>query len=319
MKQNLQKNYWVVRMGQGNKYAKDGRENDIVAVGWNELDLDLSNYRSLDRRAFAEEVGKLLKKVYTNSSDRYIFSTVGQLHKFLSLIKEGDVVITPDKNRQYNIGEISGDYYYADPDDIIPYRHRRNIKWLKTVDKKDVSKSLAGSLGAIMTTFNVSKHSDEIETILASDTGYLKPVYVEDVKGFGLEANLEDFLVYSWRKTSLGKIYDIYNEDTENDGQQFVTDVGRIDILAKSKNGKTWLVIELKKGRTSDRVVGQLLRYMGYVREHLSREEEDVRGLIIAGEENERIRYAMKDLENVEFMTYKVDFKLVKHKYKKAR
>jgi len=37
-----------------------------------------------------------------------------------------------------------------------------------------------------------------------------------------------------------------------------------IDILAVSKDQKELLVVELKKGRASDVVVGQIQRYMGF-------------------------------------------------------
>jgi len=41
------------------------------------------------------------------------------------------------------------------------------------------------------------------------------------------------------------------------------TNAGTIDILAISNDRKKLLVVELKRGRVSDVVVGQLLRYMG--------------------------------------------------------
>ena len=40
------------------------------------------------------------------------------------------------------------------------------------------------------------------------------------------------------------------------------SDTGPIDILAISKDKKTLLVVELKKGRVSDNVVGQIQRYI---------------------------------------------------------
>jgi hypothetical protein len=43
-----------------------------------------------------------------------------------------------------------------------------------------------------------------------------------------------------------------------------------IDILAISKDKTELLVVELKKGRASDMVVGQIQRYMGYVLEELA-------------------------------------------------
>jgi restriction system protein len=49
----------------------------------------------------------------------------------------------------------------------------------------------------------------------------------------------------------------------------------------KTKCGRRYLVIELKKGRSSDVVVGQILRYMGFIKNELAVNGESVRGIII--------------------------------------
>ena len=95
-------------------------------------------------------------------------------------------------------------------------------------------------------------------------------------------------------------------------GQQYPSDTGNIDILAVSKDKKELLVVELKKGRVSDVVVGQVQRYMGYAKEELAEEGQAVRGVIIAFEDDVRIRRALLVAPNIDFYTYKVHFKLEK-------
>ena len=124
------------------------------------------------------------------------------------------------------------------------------------------------------------------------------------------EKHLEDFLVANWSQTPLGKKYDIY-KDEENFGQQFPTDTGPIDILAISKDNKEVLVVELKKGRASDSVVGQIQRYMGYVTEFVAEEYQVVKGVIIALEEDQRIKFALKVAPNIDFYRYQVKFDLI--------
>ena len=80
-----------------------------------------------------------------------------------------------------------------------------------------------------------------------------------------------------------------------------------------SKDKKELLVVELKKGRASDSVVGQIQRYMGYVQEELSEEGQTVKGLIIALEDDLRIRRALAVTSKIEFYRYKVSFNLYKH------
>jgi len=119
-------------------------------------------------------------------------------------------------------------------------------------------------------------------------------------------------LVKNWKNTSLGKQYDIYELDGVLVGQQFPSDTGPLDILAISKDRNTFLVVELKKGRVSDNVVGQIQRYMGYVKEDLAEPHQEVKGIIIGSEDDVRIRRALSVTTNIEFYKYKVNFKLTK-------
>lgn len=126
------------------------------------------------------------------------------------------------------------------------------------------------------------------------------------------QAHLEEFLVRNWTQTELGRDYDIYQENGELVGQQYQTDTGPLDILAISKDKKTLLVVELKKGRASDVVVGQALRYMGYVQDELAEEAQSVRGVIIALEDDQRIRRALTMVPSIDFYRYQVSFKLMR-------
>ena len=127
-----------------------------------------------------------------------------------------------------------------------------------------------------------------------------------------MEKHLEDFLVQNWAQTELGKTYDIFEEDGERVGQQYPSDTGPLDILAIGKDKKSLLVVELKKGRVSDVVVGQVLRYMGFVQEVLAVEGQSVSGVIIALDDDQRIRRALAMVPSVAFYRYLISFKLIK-------
>ena len=86
-----------------------------------------------------------------------------------------------------------------------------------------------------------------------------------------------------------------------------------MDILAISKDKKTLLVVELKRGRASDHVVGQILRYMSYVQEMLCDEGQSVKGAIIALEDDKKLRRAISMVNGVSFFRYKISFKLVRN------
>ena len=162
---------------------------------------------------------------------------------------------------------------------------------------------------------NISKHAEEIEGFLAGNAPpklIATDKLVEDPSVFALESHLEEFLVQNWSSTELGKSYDIFEEEGEAAGQQYPTDTGPIDILAVSKDGKELLVVELKKGRASDAVVGQIQRYMGYVLDELAEPDQTVRGCIVALEDDLRLRRALRATTNIDFYRYQVSFKLFK-------
>ena len=93
-------------------------------------------------------------------------------------------------------------------------------------------------------------------------------------------------------------------------GYEFVTPVGRIDLLARHKRDPRWLVIELKREKSSDAVVGQVLRYMGWVKRHLVEGGETVEGLVVATEGDPQLHYALDVVPSVSFKSYEVEFRL---------
>jgi len=151
--------------------------------------------------------------------------------------------------------------------------------------------------------------SDEDEMLMKD----VKEYGVEDVYNFGMEKHLEDFLIANWDKTEIGKSYDLIYEEGDLVSQQFPTDIGPIDILARHKTDGTYLVIELKKGRSSDSVVGQILRYIAWVRKELASGKE-LKGLVIVPEVDKKLELSLSDQKNIGLKIYKIDFKLMEYK-----
>ncbi|MFY9619598.1 MAG: endonuclease NucS domain-containing protein [Pyrinomonadaceae bacterium] len=133
----------------------------------------------------------------------------------------------------------------------------------------------------------------------------------ESVVEFGLEKNLEEFIVANFESVFGGRLRIYQDPDTGAYGQQYQTAIGVIDILAVDAKTKSFVVIELKKGRSSDDVVGQILRYMGWVKEHLCKANQSVRGLIICKEPDPRLSSAIKMTQRIDVKYYSVSFKLL--------
>lgn len=127
---------------------------------------------------------------------------------------------------------------------------------------------------------------------------------------FAMEKYLEEFIETNFNKIAFGAKLELYQHE-ESSGRQYPTPIGNIDLLAVDKEKKEFVVIELKKGRSSDVVTGQILRYMGWVKENLAK-DHNVRGIIIVKEKDERLQYALKMIPTVSLFIYNVSFDLKK-------
>ena len=181
-----------------------------------------------------------------------------------------------------------------------------------SITERDDWKSQADALGFNFHTFDGDPYWDESACYQFS----LKQIEddIEDPSVFALEEHLQSFLIRNWDNTLLGKNYKIFEEEGQSIGVEYQTDNGYIDILAISNDKKVLLVIELKRGRASDRVVGQILNYMGYISSEVAESDQTVRGCIIALEDDQRIRNALRIVDNIEFYKYEINFNLSKVK-----
>jgi len=128
---------------------------------------------------------------------------------------------------------------------------------------------------------------------------------------FGLEKYLHEFLTDNWDATELSHEWNLLEEDGEIVGSRYYTgEIGEIDLLAKHKRDNKWLVIELKKNQTSDSTVGQILRYMSWVRRNLASDGGKVKGLVICHKIDKNLQYALDVQTDVNCMTYQINFTL---------
>jgi endonuclease len=126
---------------------------------------------------------------------------------------------------------------------------------------------------------------------------------------FGLEHQLRDFLAQNLGAIKInGQRLTLYVSPTGEDGIEFRTAVGPIDILARDSSG-AFYVFELKRGRTPDHTIGQVTRYMGWVSQTIGR-EKPVYGVIVAKQISNTLRYAVCVLPAVSLFEYEVSFSL---------
>jgi restriction system protein len=237
----------------------------------------------------------------------------GALWSLCHDMSENDIIFAPNPEGDFCIGRVTGPYFY-EPKGPLP--HRRPVEWTgQIISKIDMSEDFQRSTKGPLSNIDIDRYKNEIEMIL---NGTSRPQLIaansdiEDPLVFGLEKHLEDFLVANWASTEFGKTHRLWEEDGEIVGQQFPSDTGPMDLLAISNDDKEILVIELKKGKASDVVVGQIQRYMGYVIEALADEGQSVRGAIVALNDDLRLRRALSVANNIDFYRYSVSFEMKK-------
>lgn len=306
------KSYYRIMLGRKSVFANNCRDGGFIGASFR-VEEDLTGQLPDNFRDFNHVwIPKLIEQ--TPGTTKIAAGLAGgALHTIAKGIHVSDVILSPNGQGGYMVGEVVGDYEYHPNTDL---QHRRSVRWFdRVIDRQEMSDALRNSTGSIGTVSNVTKYAAELENLIG---GMSLPALVatdadvEDPAVFALEKHLEDFLVSNWSNTELGKDYDIYEIDGDLVGQQFPSDTGPIDILAISKDKIELLVVELKRGRASDVVVGQIQRYMGYVLQELAEPNQKVKGVIIALEDDIRIRRALAVTNNIEFYRYQVSFRLFK-------
>lgn len=298
------------------------RNNGILSIGWTGLG-DVSKY-SLDQ----------LKEV-TKAHAAHM------LHKFYHAIKVGDQIVARyGRNCIVGVGTVTRTAYY-EPEKLRPifeelghpkhaYPHHIEVEWdpewLESDDIWDCGRQVFGfqTLHSISTEKLENlleedewdeEETDDSETEYDEFNDEISPGKVEIV----LEKYLEDFIVSNFDHI-FGQELTLYTDEDGNPiGQQFDTmEVGRIDLLCIDNATNDFVVIELKRGRPADKVVGQLLRYIGWVSEKLCEEEQNVRGMVICKDSDKKLQYAIKPVPSISVKYFRVDFELGDEPFGKA-
>lgn len=310
------RSYYRVMLGRKSSYAELCLKGGFIGADFG-VALDLSESLNLDWKEFGRKVAPIYAANRPDKSKIAAGLACGALWTIGKGMQAGDVVLAPDGEGSYRAGEVIGDYFYA-AGELLP--HRRPVRWLDVViTRQSMSEGLLGSASVPLTVVGpnaITAYAEEIERLIvagpATSTSIPEPDQPSTESSFALEKHLEEFLVSNWKSTELGQEYDIYDGGDGLVGQQLQTDTGPLDILAISKDKRRLLVVELKKGRAADAVVGQVLRYMGYVKEELAEADQIVLGVIIARDDDTRLLRALSMVPAVSFYRYQVSFRLHK-------
>jgi len=176
----------------------------------------------------------------------------------------------------------------------------QKMQVVRLLKKTDMSvQTVADTLGVPMECVRSLKAHVTMGTYDHLDEEISKEISSAQETTLSIEKDLQGFISANLDQVERG--LSLYEKGTE-----YVTNVGRIDILAID-NEKNFVVIELKAGKASDSALGQVLGYMGYVSDQIAK-EKSVRGVIIASDFEDRLKYAARQVPNISLKSYKVNF-----------
>lgn len=158
------KQYNRVMLGRAGHYADKCLKENFVGADF-DVHQDLTGNLPENWREFNKKYVPIVMAEAPDKSKSSAGLSCGFLWTICKGLKAGDIVLCPNGQGSYMVGEISGDYYYV-PGEVLP--HRRNVKWLKLISRKVMSDKLRNSTGSIGTCCDITKYSDELEKLIAA-------------------------------------------------------------------------------------------------------------------------------------------------------
>lgn len=175
-------NFWMIRTKKGYFYD-EFVENKFVALGWNAINKNTDVSKSSQ-----ETLKEYLSNTYGEKRPKL---AINKCNNFINEIKEGDILLIPNKGTRKITFAIAGEYYeecFSEKDELsiiekinnsdvqvysveCPYNKRRRIKILKTVYTKNINIHL---YMALTNYHGLSNLADYAKNILDS----VYPIYI---------------------------------------------------------------------------------------------------------------------------------------------
>lgn len=170
---DVNQRYWLVRT-EGGRYYKNFINKSFIAIGWDKFN-DIDVIKSIRNRKDEEYMVGKLRKAYPEK--RRPKHDLNQMRTFVSIMTHGDIVIIPSTS-SYNIsfGQIESDAFVknvslSDEEEkkgICPYGKRRNVKWLKTINRDRLDPYLYRLFFSHHTISNANEYGPLIDRTLHS-------------------------------------------------------------------------------------------------------------------------------------------------------
>jgi len=299
--------YWVIAPFESknsdvfDKVWQYDLSHSLISIGWSEF----GDVSKMSREQLSEVINSHYPEKPRTTKSLYF----NMIWSFYHEIAPGDIVIARRGRKTLaGVGEVAlGAVYAPGRNALIDHSNFLGVRWQDQPRDKHFTD--------LVFPMHTLTEVDDGQYRALLEPSEVSPVASElaeavDQSAFALEKYLEDFIVGNFANIFKGKLQ-IHEDDGEK-AQQYSTEIGIIDILAVDPASNSFVVIELKKGRPSDQVVGQVLRYMGWVKRNLCKNGQAVRGLVICPEQDRdpKLSYALEMTDNIDLQHYSVFFTL---------
>ena len=144
----------MVRAGRRGEREAFALENNVAAVGWDELP-DLSGIGT------REHLADLMRRTYPDAKAGKLQNSVAQIWAFARTIAVNDLVAMPLKGRSaIAFGDVTGGYAYR-PENPPGTKHVRPVRWRPEIPRASISQDLLYSLGAFLTVCRIERNDAE--------------------------------------------------------------------------------------------------------------------------------------------------------------
>ncbi|WP_315293479.1 MULTISPECIES: hypothetical protein [Mammaliicoccus] len=233
----INRKYWLVRTEGGDWFEQFSSQN-YIGVGWNEI----SDEKYLENVNKKQAINILNSNYPDKSQHSHTLNIIKKFYKEMSI---GDIVMIPSVSSQtIKFGVITSEVKILKPTETeidegsCPYFKRRDVKWVKTINKNSLDLKLFKMLQSRHTISNANDYANEIDSSLYDF--YVKGETVNMSILVNKERNLSAYslktltnLPWTFEKFMKGVDYDL----KELESKIYIRSRGKQELIAKGKNG----------------------------------------------------------------------------------
>ncbi|SDD90642.1 restriction endonuclease [Sporomusa acidovorans] len=167
-------NYWMIRT-DGGRYFSEFYNNGYIGIAWNDF-IDIEDIKKISLKELRQKV-----KEHYGETEKKPGGAATQIQTFVSIMKEGDVVLIPGySSRTIGFGRIVSEPYVVpkQPKEKCVFRKRRDIVWFGHYSKNKLDPNLFALLNSHRAITNANPYAAFINRMLfpfyvAGETAHL--------------------------------------------------------------------------------------------------------------------------------------------------